>query len=203
MKAKKPLLLSVFILALLAVALIVPAVAFGANPNQPVASASAGANGNNTYLPDGQAGYSVAVQQLGELGVGPLRGHVAIKSIKYVDNPLGPQGKYLWFGTDFLTASSAPVFDPSYVPVFDSDNGNAMFYALLDVKVLDGELFPPEWQYEETGLYLYQFFLVDSGEPGIGTDYMVVLMWLQLAPDVYIPVPAMDQYVPVGNVQIH
>jgi hypothetical protein len=76
MKAKKPLLVIVLTLALLAVALILPAAAFGKapNPNQPVAWVSAYTNSNNSGFAEGWRVTLTANVKL--LGNGELVGHV-------------------------------------------------------------------------------------------------------------------------------
>jgi hypothetical protein len=64
MKGKKPLLLAVLVVALLAVGLIVPVAAFGANPNQPVNWVTGNYNTNSVYLPwELHIGFTVNVQR--------------------------------------------------------------------------------------------------------------------------------------------
>lgn len=67
MKGKKPLLLAVLVVALLAVALIVPAVASGKSANQPVNRVTGNYNSGDLNLPDSHAGFTVNVQQGSEL----------------------------------------------------------------------------------------------------------------------------------------
>lgn len=83
MRAKKPLIVLVVTLALLAVALILPAAAFGktADLNKPVSWVSVGINSNSSGLPDFHGGVTAKVQRLAD---GPVtddnvRGQVVIK----------------------------------------------------------------------------------------------------------------------------
>jgi hypothetical protein len=78
MKAKKPLLLAVLIVALLAVALILPGVATGKSDSQPMNWVKGNYNTNNTGLPEVLGGFTINVAQLAG---GTLTGQVVQKVI--------------------------------------------------------------------------------------------------------------------------
>jgi hypothetical protein len=92
MKAKKPLLLALLILALLAVALIVPAVASGKSDNKPTAWATWGQNVQTTTLGiDWQATFSVHVRErMDEAGEPEWVGHEVMNWISYPVIPITP-----------------------------------------------------------------------------------------------------------------
>jgi hypothetical protein len=125
MKAKKPLLALVITLALLAVALILPAVASGkpAGPSKPVSWVSVGVNTNNSMLNDEPAdqvmlhgGIAAKVQKAGD----SVRGQVVVKVFRELwalDPDNHPEDltmfQYVVKGSDF---SSPDFWDGPFSP---------------------------------------------------------------------------------------
>jgi hypothetical protein len=166
MKAKKPLLLAVLVLALLAVALILPAVASAKgkpeNPgdNKAVNWVSSGENANNDFIeaPDWwvpteeepvwvpwQGGHSILAKEMPD---GSLVGHMTISGIK----PFPP---YTLHSTTLLN------FDPytlDPIDVFTEDDDGIKTAEIVAVFDLGG--LP----------VLAKFILTDGGEPPKSAD---------------------------------
>jgi len=185
MKAKKPFLVIVLTLVLLAVALILPAAASGKQPeeplgNQPVNWVSSSENSNKAFHEVGwQGGHSYLVKELSD---GSVVGHVTFQTMK----PRIERGKV---STEDFTLVD-PVFDE--VGGFGTDEaGNpcVVFFAWFDV---DGD---DVWDFPA------MIVLVDGGEPPKGLDTQAIYLpgvsgW-ELWGSLDTPSDA------VGNIQIH
>ncbi len=195
MKAKKALVLVVLTVALLAVALILPAAAFGkaANPNQPVSWVNIGDNSNGADLPDSHGGLTAKVEKFADDSV---RGEVLIKVLRefWPDEAPGVRFHYLVKTRDF----TSDWWDSWLEAYYGLPDDNAEFYVASDdnwpaelgerpqgwpyggAAVADFVVYVPISEYKQIppwlGLYLrneppppsipYRFMFIDRGGPG-------------------------------------
>ena len=230
MKAKKSLLLVVLTLALLAVALILPAAAFGKSDlNKPVSWVSVGTNTNRLLLDsepaDGailHAGTTAKVQKLAD---GSVRGEVVVKVFRelWALDPVNHPLDLTLF--NYVVKTSAFTFGPypAYAEFFFAAPGNwpeadlglppGWWFDYEGAAVADFVAYVPVSEYPEllpwVALYLdagspvvpYRFMFIDSDEPGRAD---VMLNWLFVG---FPTMPWMQTFwaVPItnGNIQVH
>lgn len=193
---RRSVVFTVAILAILAVALVLPTVASGkpATPpeKQPLNWVSWGGNSNNSGLPDGQIQSSVLVKQLGESTVG----HVLVNLIRFG----AERHVERFFATEFVAWAGDPpslFYDGSYTDGFTGYTFNGKIAEIVYVAHL-----------EEGDLH-FKWVLIDGGEPGVQKDKEIWYVWGEEWPEIGYPAwipffPHTDSYgIESGNIQVH
>jgi hypothetical protein len=196
MRVKKPLLLFAFLLFLLVVTLILPAVSQAApKDNQPVSWARSGGNTSNDFrdLIGWQGGSSVLVKQLAD---GSTVGHVTMQTMKDVSVT---DPRFRAKTTEFIQAATL---------FHEGDYIEPISHTVLSGKIAEFEVVSKvEWG---NGELHSRWVLIDGGEPPTSGDLVLIYYW---GPDLYPPLPAgwvpfFDPFAIVpgtadGNVQVH
>lgn len=174
MNAKKPLLLTVLILALFVVALIVPTTVSGTSDNKPVAEVSFGHNSGPMALAPGvvvQIGVTLQVQVRqvldddGELVDESIGGHMVNLTIK---NPLMPRSIATNGSGNTLLWATFGDFDGDGL-----DEAEVGWLMWARQWPLDGPGAPQPLEYP----YIFRFWLEDGGEPALGADSFEAFYW--------------------------
>lgn len=203
MKTKSPLLPIVLAAALVAGALILPAVAFGKQPGEPAANKPVnwviwGGNSNNLYRETAgwQGMSSRLVKQLGD---GSVVGHAMIQTMKDAtsDDP-----RFRAFTTEFLDVDPATGGQATWF--YEGD-----FFEPFSGETLSGEvaIFVAVFQTDE-GVLRCRFVLIDGGEPFKDADIGLLYIWGEDVgqPAMWLPFfdPAAIELGPgSGNIQVH
>jgi hypothetical protein len=199
---RRSVILAMAILAILAVALVIPTVASGkpATPpeKQPLNWVSWGGNSNNSGLPDGQIQSSVLVKELGESTVG----HVLVNLIRFG----GERHVERFFATEFVEWGGDPPssFHPGpYLYVDPFTGAEYEFNGKIAEIVYVVHI-------EEGNLH-FKWVLIDGGEPGAQKDKEIWYVWGPEWPELggyptWFPFfyPIADSYgIESGNIQVH
>jgi hypothetical protein len=232
MKVKKPLLVVALLLALIAVALVLPVTAFGANHNRPVNWVNGSYNTKGIGLPYDHIGFTVDVQQ----GIEPtdIEGFV-LQKVMLASDPDFDDAPVVRRATEFVLEDPWRSFwstfglDPMYL------DGYASFYGAGDnpgygwsdffpdiwfapptnpvdcdganiadfVVSLDASFLPAPYTFD---LWPHRYVILDFAEPG-RADLAQIYGWVPIEEGfgVWFPLLSTGDLVPVpgGNFQVH